>query len=101
LAFVNDAIDDLTAANLDLLDRDWFARYTRSVDELAARLDAIGIEAAPEAQRRGHDRDKGFFSTKTWIKHHVQLTGPEAHGRIQVTRMFNLIATWADAASFR
>ncbi len=98
LAFVNDAIDDLTAANLDLLDRDWFARYARSVDELAARLDAIGIETAAEAQRRGHDRDKGFFSTKAWIKHHVQLTGPEAHGRMQVTRMFDLIPTWADAA---
>ena len=98
LAFLNDAIDDLTAANLDLLDAEWFARYARSVDELTARLNAISIEATAEARHRGHDRHCGFFSMKAWIKHHVQLTGSEAHGRIQTMRMFDLLPTWAAAA---
>jgi hypothetical protein len=71
LAFVNDAINDLTRANLDHLDRDWFARCARSIDELTARLDTISIEAA-EAQRRGH-------------------------GRIQTMHMFEPIPTWATA----
>lgn len=88
----------MTAANLDLLDAEWFARYARSVDELTGRLDAISIEATAEACHRGHDRDRGFFSTKAWIKHHVQLTGPDAHGRIQTMRMFDLLPTWAAAA---
>ena len=98
LAIVDDAIDDLATADLATLDRDWFARYARSVDELTARLDAIGIAAAAEAQRRGHDRDRGFLSTKAWVKHHVQVTGPEAHGRLQVTRMFELLPSWMHAA---
>ncbi len=98
LAFVHDAIDDLAIAEPGLLDGEWFARYIRSLDELGARIDALGIEAAAEAQRRGHDRDRGFFSTKAYIKHHGQLTGPEAHGRMQVVRLFELVPSWAQAA---
>lgn len=98
LAFVDEAIDDLRSADLTVLGREWFARYVRSLDEVAARLDAIGIEAAAEAQRRGHDRDQGFFSTKAWLKHHVQLTGPDAHGRMQTLRLFELLPSWAAAA---
>jgi hypothetical protein len=49
LAFVHDAIDDLAIADLGVLDREWFARYARSVDELAARIDALGIEVEAEA----------------------------------------------------
>ena len=99
LALVDDVIDDLAGADLSLLDDEWFARYARSVDESAARFDAMGVAvAAAEAQRRGHDRAKGFFSTKSWIKHHVQLTGPEAHGRLQAMRFFELVPAWAAAA---
>lgn len=98
LAMVHAAFDDLAEADLGVLDREWFARYARSVDELAARIDTVGIAVAAEAERRGHDRDRGFFSSKAWIKHHAQLSGPEAHGRMQVVRLFDLAPTWAAAA---
>jgi len=98
LALVDDAIDDLASADLGLLDDAWFARYARSIDELRSRIDAIGVDVAAEVRRRGHGRADGYFSTKAWIKHHVQLSGPEAHGRAQVVRLFELVPAWAAAA---
>ena len=98
LALVDDAIDDLAGADVEGLSDEWFARYSRSIDESAARFDALGVAVAAEAERRGHDRAKGFLSTKSWIKHHVQLTGPEAHGRMQTMRFFELVPAWAAAA---
>ena len=61
LAIVNDAIDDLTTADLGTLDRDWFARYARSVDELTARLDAIGVAALSTVPKKAASR-LFFFS---------------------------------------
>jgi hypothetical protein len=58
----------------------------------------LGAAVVAEAERRGHDRAKGFFSTKAWVQHDVQLSGPEAHGRVQVMRLFELVSAWAAAA---
>ncbi len=95
---LDDAIGDLAEADLGVLDREWFARYARSVDELLARVDALTVDVAAEVQRRGHDRASGFFSTKCWVKHHAQVSEPEARGRSQVMRLFVLIPKWAAAA---
>lgn len=98
LAQAHQAVAELQEADLSVLDRQWIARYAQSTDELMARVDAVAIGVAAEIQDRGHDRDLGFFSTKAWLRHHVRLSGPEAHARMQVVRMFELIPGWADAA---
>lgn len=98
LAQAHEAVTELQAADLSMLEDDWLTRYAKSADELLARVDSVNIDVAGHVRHRGHGREMGFFSTKSWLKHHVRLSGREAHRRMQVLRMFELLPGWARAA---
>ena len=98
LALVNGAVTDLMCAEVGSLDESWFARYVKSLDEVRARIDALVVDAAGECERRGHDRANGFFTSTSWITHHVGVPRVEARARIQVSRLFELLRCWSVAA---
>ncbi len=99
LAFVHDALDDLALADLHQPDDDWLAQLVKSTEVLKARIEAVTTTVADEIERRAPElREKGFFTTKSYLKHHGLLSGPEAHIRMQVNRMFDLLPDWKHTA---
>jgi hypothetical protein len=98
LAFVNAAVTDLMHADVGSLGDGWFARYVKSLDEVRARVDALVVDAAGECERRGYDRRDGFFTSTSWITHHVGVPRVEARARMQVSRLFELLPCWSNAA---
>jgi hypothetical protein len=98
VAFVHEALDDYAEADLAQLDDEWLAQLFTSLERVKVRVDAAVVAAAAEAERRGPKRDQGFSSTRSYIKHHARLSGPEARARMQLHRMFELLPGWKAAA---
>jgi hypothetical protein len=98
LAFVHEALDDYAEADLTQLDDEWLAQLFTSLERVKVRVDAAVVGAAAEAERRGPRREQGFSSTRSYIKHHGRLSGPEARARMQVHRLFELLPEWKAAA---
>ncbi len=91
-------LDQLAAADLARLSDDSLAPLAAATTSLVAQATAIAADAAAEVERRGHGRTHGFFSTRTFVGHHCQLSGPTAHARTQTMRMFELLPSWARSA---
>lgn len=99
----------LTAVGARLLDRLAGCPHDRLSDEqlrtvaahteaLIARVTAVSADVAGEIERRGHERESGFFSTRAVIEHRHRLCRATSTERTQTMRMFALLPGWADAA---
>ncbi|BAN01634.1 HNH endonuclease signature motif containing protein [Ilumatobacter coccineus] len=98
LALGHAVIDKLNAVGLSSVPEPAAMPLVSSVDELARRAAALDVDAAALVDGRGHERAAGFFSTRSCIKHRLQLSGPTALARTQTMRMFALLPSWATAA---
>lgn len=98
LALGHAIVDKLNAGSAHPLPERAARAYAEDVAEFSARAAALEVDAAALVDERGHDRRVGFGSTRSWVKHHLRLSGPTALARTQTMRMFALLPVWADAA---
>ena len=73
------------------------AAWAIGVEQLRRQATAAGIAVADHLDATQPFRDQGFFTAKAWMKHHLQLSGAEAHGRVQEARLRRGVAVWNNA----
>jgi hypothetical protein len=67
------------------------------VEQLRRQATAAAIAVADHLDGALPFRDLGYFTAKAWMKHRLQLSGPEAHGRLQEARLRRAVAVWNNA----
>jgi hypothetical protein len=67
------------------------------VEQLRRQATAAGIAVADHLDTAQPFRDLGYFTAKAWMKHRLQLSGPEAHGRLQEARLRRAVTVWNNA----
>ena len=73
------------------------AAWAKGVEQLHRQAAAAGVAVADHLDAAQPFRDLGFFTAKSWLKHHLQLSGPEAHGRVQEARLRRSVGVWNQA----
>jgi hypothetical protein len=71
--------------------------WAEGVEQLRRQTDAAAIAVADHVDAAGPFRDQGFFTAKAWLKHRLQLSGSEAHGRVQAAKLRRAVAMWNNA----
>jgi hypothetical protein len=67
------------------------------VEQLRRQATAAGIVVADHVDVAQPFRRHGFFTAKAWLKHRLQLSGPEAYGRVQEARLRRAVGVWNNA----
>ena len=68
-------------------DSDTVTAWATGVEQLRRQATAAGIAVADHLDTTQPFRDQGFFTAKSWMKYHLQLSGAEAYGRLQEARL--------------
>ncbi len=71
--------------------------WAKGVEQLRRQAHAAGIAVADHLDVAQPFRDLGFFTAKNWMKYHLQLSGSEAHSRVQEARLRRAVAVWNNA----
>lgn len=78
------------------LDPEALSQWVESIETIRRMADAAAIKAAGHIDRANPYKPQGFFSAKTFLQHRLQLSGVEAHRRIQTARMHHRLPEWAE-----
>ncbi len=73
------------------------AAWAKGVEQLRRQADAAAIAVADHLDAAQPFRDHGFFTAKAWMKHHLQLSGSEAHVRVQEAKLRRAAQVWNNA----
>lgn len=92
------SIRALISIDPTFLDPQALATLTEGVEQTRRMADAAATKVTCAIDERTPFRSQGYFNAKTFLKQRAQLSGPEAHRRVQTARMRNRLAEWADAA---
>ncbi len=79
------------------LDADVLSQWTEGIETIRRMADAAAIRAAGHIDRTNPYKPHGFFSAKTFLQHRLQLSGVEAHRRLQAARLHDRLGDWAEA----
>jgi len=90
-------IDQLGAANFDTADATATASLIAGLERECRRLQAAQVELLAAVERSGIHSADGHFSAKIMVRHHAQLSGPEAAQRLRVHRALRDLPEIADA----
>jgi hypothetical protein len=71
--------------------------WATGVEQLRRQTHAAAIAVADHLDAAEPFRDLGYFTARAWMKHHLQLSGSEAHGRVQEARLRRAVAVWNNA----
>ncbi len=71
--------------------------WAKGVEQLRRQTAAAGIAVAEHVDTAQPFKELGFFTAKAWMKHHLQLSGPEAYGRVQEARLRRAVGVWNNA----
>jgi hypothetical protein len=71
--------------------------WGKGVEQLRRQATAAGIAVADHLDTAQPFRELGFFSAKNWMKHHLQLSGAEAFGRVQEAKLRRAARVWNHA----
>ncbi len=88
------AVDELADIDVDLLDADETDTLVVAIESLRRSAEAAAVSVAGHVERTQPFRAAGFFSTAAYLKHRVQLSGPEAHQRVQMARQRPVLDRW-------
>ncbi len=91
------ALAGLFDVDLSVLEAVELRSWIEEVEVLRRTVEAAGVAAAGVVDRSNPFRGQGFLSAKTVVKHVCRLSGPEAHRRVQTTRLHEALPEWADA----
>ena len=87
----------LEAVDPSEFDAETTAAWAKGVESLRRQATAAGIAVADHLDVAQPFRGQGYFTAKAWMKHHLQLSGPEAHGRVQEAGLRRATAVWNNA----
>lgn len=73
------------------------AAWATGVEQLRRQSEAAATAVAEHLHEVQPFRDQGFFTAKAWMKHHLQLSGAEAHGRVQQAQLRRAVRVWNNA----
>jgi hypothetical protein len=93
------AVEMLQMLDVSLLSKDAVSTFAIGTERLRRQVDAVGVNVAGHVDRTNPFRRDGTLSVRAWLKHRLQLSGVEAHRRIQVARMQALLPLWANGAA--
>jgi len=79
------------------LDADVLSQWTEGIETVRRMADAAAIRAAGHIDRTNPYKPQGFFTARTFLTHRLQLSGVEAHRRLQAARMHHRLPDWAEA----
>lgn len=79
------------------LDPETLSQWTEGIETLRRMADAAAINAAGHIDRSNPYTSQGFFSARTFLQHRLQLSGVDAHRRLQAARMHHRLPDWAEA----
>jgi hypothetical protein len=79
------------------LDAAGTAAWARGVEQLRRQSEAAATAVAVHLHEAQPFRDHGFFTAKAWMKHHLQLSGAEAHQRVQQAQLRRSVRVWNNA----
>ncbi len=89
------ALDNLADIDLNGLDAEATEVLVVGTERLRRIADAATVAVAGHVDRTQPFRQAGFFSTTAYLKHRVQLSGPEAYQRVQLARQAPVLDRWA------
>ena len=89
-----EALADLDPRQLDPAE---LTQWAEGIERVRRMAEAAAVAVAGHVDRDNPFRDDGFFSGKAWLRHRLQLSGPEAHRRVQSARMHRRLDDWAEA----
>jgi hypothetical protein len=88
------ALHDVDPAAFDAAEmRAWL----EGVERTRRTVEAAAVAAAGAVDRSNPFRDQGFFTAKSAVKHMCRLSGPEAHRRVQTSRLHAGLPAWGGA----
>lgn len=73
------------------------AMWATGVEQLRRQAHAATIAVADHLDVAEPFRDMGYFTARAWMKHRLQLSGSEAHGRVQEARLRRAVGVWNNA----
>jgi hypothetical protein len=87
------ALHDVDPGRFDATEmRTWL----EGVERTRRTVEAAAVAAAGAVDRSNPFRDQGFFTAKSVVKHMCHLSGPEAHRRVQTSRLHAGLRAWGD-----
>ncbi len=89
------ALDDLADIDLGHLDADTAEAFVIGTERLRRTAEAATIRITGHIDRVQPFRSAGFFTTTAYLKHRLQLAGPEAFQRVQMARQSRVLERWA------
>ena len=89
------AMDELASLPLDQLDAEATEILVVGAERLRRTADAAAVSVAGHVDQTEPFRSAGFFNTVAYLKHRIQLSGPEAYQRVQMARQSAVLDRWA------
>ena len=81
-----DVAADVMNVDISGLTDDELADHIVDIEQLRARMDGqLSVALARLENSRAYESD-GAVTAKSWLKHHVRMTGPQAGARLKVAR---------------
>ena len=81
-----DVAVDVMKVDIGALTDDELADHIVDIEQLRARMDGqLSVALARLENSRAYESD-GAVTAKSWLKHHVRMTGPQAGARLKVAR---------------
>lgn len=87
-------LGDIDPAELDAAG---VAMWATGVERLRRQVEAASTAVAAHIDHSSPFVADGWFTAKRWLKHNLQLSGPEAHRRVQAARFAGQVPEWAAA----
>jgi hypothetical protein len=92
------AVETLASIDPMTIEAEVLAQMVEGVEQLRRMTDATATDVACAVDVRTPFRTQGYFTARTFLKQRAQLSGSEAHRRIQTARMRDRLGEWAHAA---
>lgn len=87
----------LEAVDPDGFDAETVTVWAMGVERLRRQIDGVGVAVADHVDAARPFVGHGFFTAKAWLKHTLQLSGAEAHARVQEARLRRVAKVWNNA----
>lgn len=99
IADAANAVSALGSIDPSCADPATLAELVAGIEQLRRMVDAAATGVAAVIDVRTPFRSQGYFNAKTFLKQRAQLSGAEAHRRLQSARMRDRLPEWAVAAT--
>ncbi len=96
LVLAAEAVADVDIDGLEPTER---RQWLEGLERARRMIEAASMSAMGELETSNPFRAQGFLSPRTVVTHMLQLSGPEAHRRLQAARLLTRLDDWRQAAT--